>query len=322
MKRIICLVFAVCLAVLFCACGDDAKKTNTNNVSGVSADSNAVELVNSAYEATGKAIENAAALGFDCNMKFTSTLGEQVTASRISTSVEFVSGSGDKTVAMEMISKSGDISSVVQIYDDTKNIYAAKAGTTYLLSDNNETKNYIDSLVKLPTYFDASGRKAVDTIVVDTDGGGRGFVFEYAIDEDNTEIEELFGSNSFAALKELGVEITVTGLRISGIIDTDGRLTSQTVTFSYTYPVEVAVQPDEVDPNNPGGSEGSTATETQTANGEMVMEISLKYGITSVSVPDGITVISDGTGADGEEPKKPSEISLTDFNKLSVSSDK
>lgn len=313
MKKILCLILILVLSIAFVGCGNDANQTN-GNVSGEGADAVTIEIVNNAYAATKKAIKDSTAMGFDCSLKITATLDEQTVANRIGTKVSYLTVGNDKLVASEMVIKSGDENTTVLIYDDTKNVYGVKAGTTYILSDNDDTKKYVNSLTDLVQFFDASKRKVLETVIVNADGGGYGFVLEYAVDEDNSELKNLFGEEIYDALEQLGAKITVTGLRVSGIIDSEGKMISETVTYSYTYPVEVKVDADEVDPNNPEASLENGKTETKTTKAEIVMQMNYDYDLTEITAPDGVTVIPENAP---EDYKKPTLISLADFSKLS-----
>lgn len=306
MKKLFALALAVVMVLSFAACGKE--KRPGNNTSGQSVDSNTLEIVNNAYTATKTALENAKAMGYSGTIVKSVTIDDVITSQRNSINFKYADGDSGRAFAVETVSKSGDTSEEVQLYNNGENLYGYKAGTTYVLSKNKDTDAYVEELFKEIGFIDASAVKVLNTTIVDTSTGGHGFVLDYDFNDAAFDPETMIGT-AFFNEKADGKNVTVTGLCVSGIIDTKGRLTAQNVTFEYTYTVDAEV-PNDVDPDNSGVSE-TTKTVTKTVSNKISFDFAFNYELETVTSPDHIVI-------GGEGAAEPTEISISDFNKLSA----
>lgn len=308
MKKLTVIVMSLILAVSFTACGKTAKRTSGEIVEQ-KVDKNTVSLVNDAYKATGDAVKSASSIGYTANYKKEVAVDDTVTASRLTRTYDFVTGASGKTFSYSESARSDTVSTTMRMYDDLKYVYGLYADTEYIITRNDATNSFIGALPECVELVDGTAFAVKDTIVVNADGGGHGFVLEYEPTDKNFKPDEVFGP--FYLESELSP--TATELRISGIIDTNGKLTSETVTYVFTYPVETEVVKDDVDPDNSGAE--TTEKVTKTVKVTLTAEYTLDFSLSTVSVPDGITVVPEA--AEGEEaPKLPKELSISDFIKL------
>ena len=302
MKKFLALLLCVFMLTSFVACGEEEK----TNVSSTQVDNNTITVVNKAYTDTITALSKVKALGYSASFVKSSTVDDATVSNRIATTLNFLGEGEEKKYSYIATVNNGTISEEAQIYSDAKNIYAHKLGTTYLLSNNKETNEYAETLVKNIEIFDASKIKVNDTVIVNAAGGGHGFVLEYDFNDKAFNADEEFGA--FIAKDKENDNFTVTGLRVSGIINQDGKITSQTVTYSYTYTVEVEVEIEDVDPDNESAE--TTKKVTKTVENQIVFEVNLNYDLVEIKAPNKIEVMT-------EDSKPYDEISLTEFQKLS-----
>ncbi len=318
MKKILCLMIAVLMLTLLCACGD---KKPENTASGYTVDNATIDIVNNAYVATQTALQNATSLGFNGNAVKSATVDEKTTSARLSVSLDYMNSEKGKVFGCETIAKSGENSEVVQFYNTGEVFYGYKAGANYIIAKDKNLDAFVEDLFKDIEFFNASSITVLDTVIVKTDNGGYGFVLEYDFNDADFDAEKEIGKE-FYSEKSAGMSVTATGLRVSGIIDTKGRLSTQSVTYTYTYPIEVEVQIQDADPDNSGVA--TTEKVTKTVSNEISFEFNFKYDITEVDVPDRIVLPEpDGEqgGEDSDEDKKPTkyiEVSIIEFNKLSA----
>ncbi len=309
MKKIVCILLALMFVFSLCACGGNGGESSGTN-SEYNVDSNTVNLVNDAYKKTGEALKSSASLGYNVDYKKTMTVDENSVAVRLTTGLDYIKSEEGNIISYNEVLKSDDLNTELKIYDDKTRIYGLFADTPYIITRNDAAKERFEKWFGQVVHVDASTFKVIDTVVVDTAGGGHGFVLEYDPAETGFDVAGIYGD--LYNEKDLGVKPT--GIRISGIIDTDGRLTSEIVTYTYSYEFEQEVENPDVDPDNTGAN--STVTVKKTVVCELVAEFTFDYGITEIGVPDGITVYPAEPTADVKLPK---ELSISDFEKLANS---
>ena len=308
MKKLTVIAMSLILAISFTACGKTTKRTSGEIVEP-QVDKNTVSLVNDAYKVTGDALKSASALSYTANYKKEVAVDDTTTASRLTATYDFVTDASGRIFSYSESARSDTVSTTMKMYDDHKYVYGLYADTEYIITRNDATNSFIGTLPECVELVDGTAFAVKDTIVVDTDGGGHGFVLEYEPTDKNFKPEDVFGP--FYSEAELSP--TATGLRVSGIIDTSGKLVSETVTYTFTYPVETEVVRDDVDPDNSGAQ--TTEKVTKTVKVTLIAEYTFDYSLSAVAVPDGITVVKEA--AEGEEaPTLPKELSITDFRKL------
>ena len=323
MKRIICALLVGAMLLMLCACG--GKKGNSETASGSYADENTISIVNSAYEKTENTIKDISAIGFELKVTKTVKLGDNSEAQMFK---KVYNSLGDGTYFYQSTEKADDIDKTLMIYNDNKNIYGYNAETTYLLSKNNNTDEYVGKLGSIISVYNASKLKVVDTVIIDASNDGHGFLLEYDFNDQGFDPEAVFGSDMYSEIKD-NKDIKPVGLRVSGIINKDGQLTSQTLTYTYTYEYEEEVTDPTIDPDNSDASNLATKVEKKTATVELVAERSLNYSINKINVPSDITVLPDETqegdgeneGDEDEDEEKITlkELSISDFLKLKSS---
>ena len=219
----------------------------------------------------------------------------------------------------------------MQIYCDSKDIYGARAGKTYILSKNKDTDAYVDAVLGSVKIGSLPTTNVLKTVIVNTDTGGYGFVLDYECDK--ATAEKLFGTYFTEATE--GHDITFTKLSVRGIIDSKGRITEQRIELEYTY--EVKETASEVSSSTESGtssssktsSEGKTSSETESsaAAETVAKKVTAKLtannifnnDVDTVKVPDLVVI---GKDEDGNDIKH-DEISISDFTGLAAgSSDK
>lgn len=306
MKKIICLLLVFMFMFTLTACGGGDKNT-TSNSSEYIVDSNTVTLVNDAYKKTGEVLNDISALGYVVDYKRSMKVDDVTTAVRMGVEYDFIKNENGIIISLGEIAKNDQTSKEFYLYDDTKNIYATYAGTEYIITRNDAATETLTKRIDSLEYVDGSAFKVLDTVVVDTASGGHGFVLKYDPVESGFDVAKVFGP----LYSEKDYVVKPTGLKISGIIDTEGRLVSQTVTYSYSYDYEEEVTNPNIDPDNSDAA--TTQKVKKTANFELVAEYGFNYNITEIAVPDGIALIP---AEPAEDYKKPKELSIDDFNKL------
>ena len=329
MKKILAIVLIFIMLFSFAACGKDKDKGSANE--GPSVDKNTLEIVNNAYAATKTQLAGVTALGYSGNAVKSVKVDDKEALFRMSFDFDYMNTDDGRKFAAEVVATDGVNNDEAQFYDDGKDIYAFKAGATYILSENKDTDAFVQDMFKDIEFFDASAIKVLDTTIVDTAAGGHGFVLEYDFNDANFDPEKTIGTDLFTE-KAAGITVTPKGLRVSGIIDADGRLTSESVTYTYSYEQEVEVQLTDVDPDNSDAV--TTEKVKKTFECSINFEFNFNYDIVEIKVPDRITYVetepeggeTEGDGeaegdGDTEEVKKPSEISISDFLKLSATKD-
>lgn len=313
MKKILALLLVFVFVFSFAACGDEDRTSNVN--SGPSVDANTIEIVNNAFTATKTAVDNAKALGYEMNFVYSVTVDDVTTSVRAGSKIDYIDTDDGRKLAAESIVKSGEYSIESLVFDDTENVYVYGAGETYLLVGK-DVADYIAEQVKSIRVINTANLKASDTLIVDAANNAHGFVIDYDPNDANFDIKNyLSGMESVLKADDLkDLNITVTSVSISGIVDSNGRLSSESFKIAYEFSQQVEVPKNDVDPDNSNVSE-TTETVTKVFKNELSFNIDFDFDITEVNAPEEITVI--GEPAEGEEePKKPSEISVTDFGKL------
>ncbi len=325
MKRIISLAVILAFVFLLAACGKDERG---NTVSGPAVDSNTVEIVENAYKTTESALKEAKALEVQSTVVETTTVDGSDLSERVTSELSFINSDSGKLYAIVTEVKSGDIADEMQLYSDGKDTYGARAGKTYILSKDKDTDAYVDEVLSSVKLAKIDGIKVINTTVVDTSTGGHGFVLEY--DCSSADIKKIF--EGYFSGNSAGVELKFTKLTSSGIIDSKGRLTAQTISLEYTYDLTVSAPAEstssdtsskKTDSDNKTSSEStsSVATETQikTVTAKLTVDNVFNYELETVKVPDLIEI---GKDADGNDIKH-DEISIQDFTGLAAgSSDK
>ncbi len=330
MKRIIALAVVFIMVFSFAACG---KKDRNNTVSNQVVDSNTIDIVNNAYKTTEDLLKKVQALDVQSTVVKTLTSDGESFSERVTSKMSFVNSENGKSYALGTVIKSGDVSDEMQMYCDGKNTYGARAGKTYILSKNKDTDAYVDGVlagIKIGKVTDVT---VVNTTIVNTSTGGHGFVLEY--DCSNIDAEKLFGT--YFTEKKAGIEVKFTKLTASGIVDSDGRLTAQTITLEYTYDVNLSASSEDTSSESTSSSTTSsnnkkttssettssevTSSETtepviKTVTAKLSIDNTFKYDIDTVKVPDLVVI---GKDEDGNDIKH-DEISIQDFTGLASGS--
>ncbi len=330
MKRIIALAVVFIMIFSFAACG---KKDRDNTVSGQVVDNNTIEVVNNAYKTTEDLLKTVQALDVQSTVVKTTTADGESLSERVTSKMSFVNSEAGKSYALGSVIKSGDVSDEMQMYCDGKNTYGARAGKTYILSKNKDTDAYVDGVFAGIKIGKVSDVTVVNTTIVNTSTGGHGFVLEY--DCSNIDAEKLFGD--YFTEKKAGFEVKFTKLTASGIVDSEGRITAQTITLEYTYDVSISASTEntssestssnatssndkKTSSNETTGSEVASSESTEpvikTVTAKLSIDNTFKYDIDTVKVPDLVVI---GKDEDGNDIKH-DEISIQDFTGLAAGS--
>lgn len=327
MKRIIALTVVFIMIFSFAACG---KKDRDNTVSGQVVDNNTIEIVNNAYKTTEDLLKTVQALDVQSTVVKTTTADGESLSERVTSKMSFVNSETGKSYALGSVIKSGDISDEMQMYCDGKNTYGARAGKTYILSKNKDTDAYVDGVFAGIKIGKVSDVTVVNTTIVNTSTGGHGFVLEY--DCSNIDAEKLFGA--YFTEKKAGFEVKFTKLTASGIVDSEGRITAQTITLEYTYDVTLGTSSEDTSSESTSSNATSSndkkttssettsskdiaiETVTKTVTAKLSIDNTFKYDIDTVKVPDLVVI---GKDEDGNDIKH-DEISIQDFTGLAAGS--
>lgn len=306
MKKILCLLLSLIFVLSFAACGKKDKNTGNDDSSKV-ADTGSVTLINSAYAKTADAIAKATALGYKADVKRAVTVDEKTESMRLNGTYNFLIKDDKRFVDMRSELTAANAVSTAYFYSNGSRVFGHKLKNTYVLSDNESTKSFMKKNESTPEIYDASKLKAVDTVIVNTSDGGKGFVFEYDAKDAGFDAAKVF--DDFYLEKTASVTVKPSLLRISGIIDSEGRLSSQTVTYVYTYDYEAEVENETVDPDNSGAQ--TTQKVTKTAKVELSVEVTLNYALTEVKPYADMNIPE-------ENPESVfKEMTIEDFNLLS-----
>ena len=313
MKKIFALILSLLLVFSLVACGDEDRTNNTS--SGPSVDANTIEIVNNAFATTKTAVESAKALGYEMNFVYSITVDDVTTSVRADSKIDYIDTDDGRKFAAESIIKSGEQAIESILYDDNENVYVYGAGETYLLVGK-DVEDYLAEQFDSIRVIDTANLKAADTLIVDAANNAHGFVIDYDPKDVNFDIknylegfESVLGADD---LKELN--INVTSVSISGIVDSTGKLSSESFKIAYEFSQQVEVPKNDVDPDNSDVSE-TTETVTKVFKNELSFNINYDFDLNEVNAPEAITVIGEPQEGE-EEPEKPSEISVTDFGKL------
>lgn len=328
MKRIIALAVVFLMIFSFAACG---KKDRDNTVSGQVVDNNTIEIVNNAYKTTEDLLKTVQALDVQSTVVKTIIAEGESFSERVTSKMSFVNSEAGKSYALGTVIKSGDVSDEMQMYCDGKNTYGARAGKTYILSKNKDTDAYVEGVLSGIKIGKVADVTVVNTTIVNTSTGGHGFVLEY--DCSNIDAEKLFGT--YFTEKKAGFDVKFNKLTASGIVDSEGRITAQTITLEYTYDVSINASSEDtssestssnVTSSNKTSSKETTSSEdtssvatetvTKTVSAKLSIDNTFKYDIDTVKVPDLVVI---GKDADGNDIKH-DEISIQDFTGLGTSS--
>ncbi len=332
MKKILVLVMALITVLSLSACGGEAKEP-TSSTEAV--DPNTVEIVNNAYNKTTELLKSTKALGFESVTVASTKIDDVVTTVNVTAGIDCIENESGRKYAMDTVIKLGDTSQQVQYYGDGKSTYAYAAGTTYLVANGKETDEYIAGILSEVEVLDVGDCPVLKTTIIDSSVGGHCYVIEY--DATKFDPEKIFGEY-YAEAKKAGTNIKPQKLTVSGTIDSQGRLTSQNVTFEYNYDMNIQTEVSDVSKTESTASKTSSktdskkdktsskaetsseapATTTVVKNVSCVLKcnVSLDYDIEEIKVPDLMLI---GKDADGNDIKNP-EISIPDFNKLSGNS--
>lgn len=320
MKKIFALLLVATMLFAFAACGEEKRQSGVS--SGNTVDKNTLNIVESAFDATQKHLDSAKALGYNISVVSSYKADGVVTSSRVSSKLEYITNDDGRKFSAESEVRSGETAELVQLYSDGKKNYGYKAGATYELSGK-EVDGYIAEQFALIKLWDTTGFKALDTKTVKTSSGGHGFVITYDVSDSNVTIDKVLGS--VTGIDISGMIGTTDGIKIteflaSGIVDETGKLATETVTFKYEYTINAEVPKEDAEESEKEDdkTEESKPAETvaKTVSCELSIDIVLDYDVSEVSVPDKMTGVEISEG--DEETKKPDEISIPDFKKLST----
>lgn len=302
MKRILCIVLSLVVLFSFAACGKSKEKETSglpNN--GDIVDIKTVDVINSAFSATEKALGSAASLGFKSEVKLTVTAEGQTVVSTGGTEFRFIKGDVLK-VFNKTVLKNDLMNSELYLFTDGVSTYGATAGATYLITSGTETTKYFDDLLKTAEICNTADITPVNVKIVNASGGGYGFVAVYSVDKLPDDLKTLISEQ----LAKLG-NVKGTNLKVSGMIDADGRLAAQIVTYDFTY--EYKALADDVDPDNISSNVSTTVTKT--AEGSLSVSVEIDYDVTEVTQGSHIVLPTAE-----QEPLK--EMSLADFQILAT----
>ena len=317
MKKIFALLLATVMLFSFAACGDEEKRQSGVS-SGHSVDQSTLNIVETAFGTTQSHLDSAKALGYSISVVSSYKVDDVVTSSRVSSKLQYITNDDGRYFAVESEARSGETAELVQLYSDGEKNYGYKAGATYELSGK-EVEGYIDEQFALVKLWDTTDFKALDTKTVKTSSGGHGFVITYDVADANVTIDKVLESvTGIDVSGMIGTTegIKITGFLASGIVDETGKLATETVTLKYEYTVNVEVPNEETEVEGEESEESKPAeTVAKTVSCELSIDIVLDYDVSEISVPDKMTGIEIPEG--DEETKKPDEISISDFNKLS-----
>ena len=321
MKKIFALLLVAAMLFSFAACGEEEKRQSGVS-SGHSVDQNTLNIVESAFDATQKHLDSAKALGYDISVVSSYKVDDVITSSRVSSKLQYVTNDEGRRFSVESEARSGETAELVQLYSNGKKNYGYKAGATYELSGK-EVEGYIAEQFSLISLWDTTGFKALDTKTVKTSSGGHGFVITYDVSDSNVTIDKVLGS--VTGIDVSGMIGTTEGIKIteflaSGIVDETGKLSTETVTLKYEYTVNVEVPSEETEESKKENDTTEESKPAQTVAKTVICDLSidivLDYDISEISVPDKMTGVEIPEG--DEETKKPDEISIPDFLKLST----
>ena len=301
MKKILSIFLTLLLLCSFAGC-KKAKNEGAGTEVGVGGlDINIAETVDGAYTSTKRALESATALGFKTEVTLTVTVDDQTVKSVAGTQFQFIKGDA-LTVYNKTTVKSDAVNSELDIYTDGSAVYGATAGATYNITTGYETNKYFSDLVKSVTVYNASGIVPVNTKLVKASGGGYGFVALYPTDNVPSDFNSIIG----AQLKKFE-NVTAKQLKVSGLIDAEGRLQTQTVTYDFVY--EYKVEANDIDPDNSNSS--APLYVTKVAEASLVVVFEYDYDIAKVEKGSKIVLPSAE-----DEPLK--NMSLADFQLLAT----
>lgn len=302
MKRILCIVLSLVVLFSFAACGKSKEKETSglpNN--GDIVDIKTVDVINSAFSATEKALESVTSLGFKSEVKLTVTAEGQTVVSTGGTEFRFIKGDVLK-VFNKTVLKNDLMNSELYMFTDGVSTYGATAGATYLITSGTDTTKYFADLLKAAEICNTADITPVNVKIVNASGGGYGFVAIYPVDNLPDSLKTLISEQ----LSKLG-NVKGKNLKVSGMINADGRLEAQTVTYDFTYEYEALandVDPDNLDSNVP-------TTVKKTAEGSLSVSVEIDYDVTEVTQGSHIVLPTAE-----QEPLK--EMSLADFQILAT----
>lgn len=308
MKKFLCLAFCLIMALGVVACGDNSTDANADNVTSKVADSKTVELVNDAYKATYEAINSATALGYEQNIKLNITTEGQSVTGRVSEWAEFMMVDGKREMSAKAEMAALGTKQTILFYETKDKVYGNANGTTYVIAKSKSATAALEEIYKERDMYNAEAIKAIDTTIVNTASEGYGFVIEYDVNALPSSFTDIFGDlyNKADLLNRKPVS-----MKISGLIDKNGLITQETVTYNYTYQEEYIANENEIDPDNSVVDGTEVKKELRTISVELIAEYIFDYEVTEVEVPDDIekSLVPD-------EVKKIKEISIEDFQKL------
>ena len=319
MKKIFALFLVAVMLFSFAACGSEEEKRQSGVSSGNSVDQNTLNIVETAFGTTQNHLDSAKALGYSISVVSSFKVDDVVTSSRVSSKLQYITNDeGRKFSAVSEI-RSGESAELVQLYSDGKKNYGYKAGATYELSGK-DVDGYIAEQFELVKLWDTTDFKALDTKTVKTSTGGHGFVITYDVADSNVTIDKVLASITgidVSGMISTTEGVKITGFLASGIVDETGKLATETVTLKYEYTVNVEVSDEETEVEGEETDESKPVeTVEKKVSCELNIDIVLDYDVSEISIPDKMTGIE--IPEDDEETKKPDEISIPDFNKLST----
>lgn len=329
MKRFIALAVVFIMIFSLSACGGDERGSVSSETV---VDTKTIDTVKNAYNTTEELLKSVNALGVETSIVMTTTVNEESLSERTTSNLVFVNTDSGKQYSIGSVVKIGDITDEMQIYCDSKDIYGARAGKTYILSKNKDTDAYVDAVLGSVKIGSLPTTNVLKTVIVNTDTGGYGFVLDYECEK--ATAEKLFGTYFTEAAE--GHDITFTKLSVRGIIDSKGRITEQRIELEYTYEVketasEVSSSTESgtssnsknISSESKTGSQADSSVAAETVAKKVTAKLTanniFNYDVDTVKVPDLVVI---GKDEDGNDIKH-DEISISDFTDLAAgSSDK
>lgn len=257
MKKISLLLCVILMAFSFAACSD---KNNTSSPTyEKKVEKSTEDTVLAAYDKTSKKLEENA-LNFGISKMIETTAdNDKKTINKTSDSVTFDFNDGKYNIVYSgtVTDSKGTVTSI--LYCDNENLYGTHLKGTYHMLITDAAKTEMEKLSNKIKLYSPINLKAIDTSIVNTDLGGLGFVFEYDVSSVSEEFFSLFSD----FIEDDLANVELSSVKMSGLIDKDGYVVNQLVTFEYTTDILVAT--DDLEEETSSKTKTSSA-DTSSAN--------------------------------------------------------
>lgn len=273
MKRILSLLAVLVLVCSVAACKPEENPTEDNSSTIQTVDVNIVAKVKEAQENLEAKFESNK-FSYKANISANIIEGKKETQMTMYQNCKY-DATSNLTATLKSGVSMGDVKADITMYINDEYLFYNDTKSTYKIKVDDDTKSYVEKQSRDFETFEFEDLPVIDTVVVNTDGGGYGFVIAYDASQFTKEQYKILSEVSDASFED----IKFTKVEVSGIIDKENVISQMALSVNYSI---------EDDDTSSGTTSNSKTSKTEF---EFVMEVKYDFsGNFTVEIPNNISV--------------------------------